>query len=48
VITAHFVGVPAITANHVNGKRGSLLGGAGRGCNHVQNTDTMGSSGPGS
>jgi hypothetical protein len=27
---------PAITATHVNGKRGSLLGGAERGCNHVQ------------
>jgi hypothetical protein len=36
MITAHFVGVHAITATHVNGKRGFLLGGAGRGCIHVQ------------
>jgi hypothetical protein len=36
MITAHVVGEPPITATHVNGKRGFLLGGAGRGCIHVQ------------
>jgi hypothetical protein len=36
MITTHFVGVHAIIATHINGKRGFLLGGTGRGYNHVQ------------
>jgi hypothetical protein len=42
MITAHFVGsVPAITATHVNGKRGFLAGGSGKGLESCAKTQTQ-------